>query len=132
MTHFWLLVFGFTDFVIVPFFVTNTSIWYTLDHKQMKPDSPKGNQPWVFIGRTDAEAEGPVFGPPDMKSRFIGKDPDAEKDWGQEEEKGVTENKMGGWHHWLNGPEFEQAPEDGGQRSLVCCSPWGHTKSDTT
>ena len=83
-------MFGFTDFVIVPFFVTNTSIWYTLDRKEMKPDSPKGNQPWVFIGRTDAEAEGPIIWSPDAKSQFIGKDPHGRKDWGQE--KGATED----------------------------------------
>ena len=75
--------------------------------------------------RTDAEAEAPILGPPDMKSQLIGKDPDAGKDWGQE--KGVTEDEMVGWHHLLNEHEFEQTPGDSeGQGSLVCCSPWDH------
>ena len=86
--------------------------------------SPKGNQPWIFTGRTDAEVEAPVFWPHNAKSLLIGKDPDAEKDWGQEE-KGMTENEMVGWHHWLNGHEFEHAlGDDEGQGSLDCCSPW--------
>ena len=90
------------------------------------------HQPWVFIGRTDAEAEALTLRAPDAKSPLIRKDPDAGKDWRQEE-KGVTEDKMVGWHHQLNGYEFEQTPGDGeGQGSLVCCSPWGHRESDTT
>ena len=77
----------------------------------------------VFIGRTDAEAAAPILWPPDVMSQFVGKDPDAGKDWRQE--KGVREDEMVGWHHWLNGHEFEQAPGDGErQGSLVCCSPW--------
>ena len=93
-----------------------------LDSKEIKPVNPKGNQPWVFIGWTDAKAEAPVLSPPDAKNQLIGKDPDAEKDWGQEE-KGVIEDKMVGWHHRLNGHEFEQTPGDSeGQGSLVCCS----------
>ena len=91
---------------------------------------PKGNQSWIFIGRTEAEAEAPILWPPDVKSWLIGKDPDAEKDWGQEE-KGVTEGEMVGWHHQLNGHGFEQAPGDG-QGSLVCCSPWCPKELDTT
>ena len=88
-----------------------------LDSK-IKPVNPKGNQPWIFIGRTDAEA--PILWPPDAKSWFIGKDPDTGKDCRQKE-KGVTE--MIGWHHQLNGHEFEQTPEvSGGQKSLACCS----------
>ena len=83
-----------------------------LDCKEIKPVNPKGNQPWVFIRRTDAEAETPVFWPPDVKSWLIRKDPDAGKDWRQEE-KGMTEDEMVGWHHQLNGHEFEQAPGDG-------------------
>ena len=84
----------------------------------------KGNQSWIFTGRTDAEAETPVLWPPDAKNWLIGKDPDAGKDWGQEE-KGTTEDEMAGWHHWLDGYEFEQTPGDGGgQGSLVPCSPW--------
>ena len=86
----------------------------------------------MFIGRTDAEAEAPILWPPDVKSPLIGKDPDAGKDRGQEE-KGTTEYQMVGWHHQLNGQEFEQAPGDSdGQGSLACCSPWGHKESDST
>ena len=96
----------------------------------VKPVNPKGSQPWIFIGRTDAEAEAPIFWPRDVKSQFIGKDPDAGKNWGQEEE-GTIEDEIIGWHHWLNGHEFEQAPGDGeGQGSLVYCSPWGLKESD--
>ena len=93
-----------------------------LDCKEIKPVNAKVNQPWMFIGRTDAAA--PTFWPPDAKSPLFGKDPDAGKDWGQEG-KGVIEDEMIGWHHWLNGHEFEQALGDGeGQGSLVCCSRW--------
>ena len=74
--------------------------------KEVKPVNPKGDQSWIFIGRTDAEAETPIYWPPDVKNWLIGKDPDAGKDWGQEE-KGMTKHKMVGWHHWLNGHEFE-------------------------
>ena len=101
-----------------------------LDYKEIKPVNPKGNQSWVFTGRTDAEA--PILWPPDPKNWLIGKDPDAGKDWRQEE-KGMTENEMVGWHHRLNGHEFEQAPGVGDrQGSLACCSPWGHKEADTT
>ena len=103
-----------------------------LDSKATKPDNPKGNKPWVFIGRTYAEAEALILWPPDAKSQLIGKDPDAGKDWGQEE-KGTTEDKMVGWHTWLNRLEFEQTLGDSkGQGSLECCSPWGHKELDTT
>ena len=96
----------------------------------IKPVNPKGNQPWIFTARTDAEA--PILWPPDVKSRLTRKDPDAGKDWGQEE-KEMTEDEMTGWHHRLNGDEFEQIPGDGeGQGSLACCSPWGCKESDTT
>ena len=96
-----------------------------------KSVNPKGNQPWIFIGRTDAEAEVPILGPPDVKSWLTGKDPDAAKDWGQE--KGTTEDEMVGWHHRLNGHQFEQALGVGdGQGSLGCCSPWGRKEFDTT
>jgi len=78
-----------------------------LDRKEIKLVNPRGNQLWIFIGRMDAEAEAPVLWPPDSKSWLIGKDPDAGKDWGQEE-KGAAEDEMVGWHHWLNGHEFEQ------------------------
>ena len=104
----------------------------SLDCKEIKPVNPKGYQSWIFIGRTDAEAEVPILWPPDAKNWLIRKDPDAGKDWGQEV-KGTTEDKMVGWHCQLNGHEFEQAPGDGdGQGSLECCSPWGHKQSDTT
>ena len=87
---------------------------------------------WIFFGRTDAQAEAPMHWPPDVKSWLIRKDPDAGKDWRQEE-KGPTEDEMVGWHHQLNGHEFEQALGVGdGQGGLVCCSPWGHKESDTT
>ena len=103
-----------------------------LDSKEIKPVNPKGNQSWIFIGRTDAEAEAPIFWPPDAKSQFIGKDPDAGEDWGQEEEK-ATEDEMVGWHHPLNGHEFEQIQGDcEGQGSLACCSPWGHKEYNTS
>ena len=100
--------------------------------KEIKLVNPKGNQPWMFIGRTGAKAEAPILWPPDVKNWFIGKDPDAEKDWGQEE-KGAAEDEMVGWHHWLHGHESEQAPGDReGQGSLASCSPWGHGELDTT
>ena len=103
-----------------------------LDYKEIKPVHPKGNQPWIFIGRTDAEAEAPILRLLDVKNWPIIKDPDAEKYWRQEE-KGTTEDEMVGWHHRLDGHEFEQAPGAGdGQGGLACCSPWGHKKSDTT
>ena len=91
---------------------------------------PKGSQPWISIGRTDAEVEVPIIWPPDSKSRLTGKDPEPGKVWGQEEKR-TTENEMVGWHHWLNGNEFQQTPGDGeGQGSLTCCSPRG-AKSPT-
>ena len=96
-----------------------------LDCKVVKPVNPKGNQSWIIIRRTDSEGETPILWLPDVKNWLFGKDPDAGKDWGQEE-KGITEDKMVGWHHWLDGYEFEQAPEVGdGQGSLACCSLWG-------
>ena len=89
--------------------------------------NPKGNQSWLFIGRTDAEA--PILWPPDAKNLLVGKDPDAGKDWRQEE-KGTTEDEMVGWHHRLDGHEFEQAPGVGdGQGSLACYSPWDHKET---
>ena len=102
-----------------------------MDCKEIKPVNPKGNQPWTFIGRTDAEVEAPTLWPPDTKNWLTGKDPDAGKD--RKQEKEMTEDEMVGWHHWLNGHESEQAPGDGeGQGSLVCCSPFGQKESDTT
>ena len=103
-----------------------------LDSREIEPVNPKGNQSWIFIGKTDAEAEAPVLWPPDANSQLIGKDPDASKDWRQEE-KGTTEDKVVGWHHEFNGHEFEQTLRDcEGQGSLVCCSPWGQKESDMT
>ena len=102
----------------------------TLDSKEIEPVNPKGNQPWILIGRTYAVA--PILWPPDAKNQLFGKDSDARKDWGQEED-GVTEEKMIGWHHWLNGHEFEQTPGDSeGQGSLACCRLQGRQESDTT
>ena len=103
-----------------------------LDCKEIQPVHPKGNQSWIFIGRTDAEAEAPIIWPPDAKSWLIRKDSDAGKDRRQKE-KGMTEDKVVGWHHRLNGQEFEQALWVGdGQGGLVCCSPWGCKELDTT
>ena len=103
-----------------------------LDCKEIQPVHPKGNQSWVFIGRTDAEAETPIFWPPDAKSWLIWKDPDAVKDW-RREEKGMTEDEMVGWHHQFNGHEFEPAPGVGdGQGCLACWDSWGRKESDTT
>ena len=99
-----------------------------LDCKEIQPIHPKGNQAWIFIGRTETEAEAPIFWPPDVKSRLIRRD-DAGKDWRQ---KRTTEDEMVGWHHRLNGHEFEQVLRDSeGQGSLVCCSPWGFKESDS-
>ena len=103
-----------------------------LDCKEIQLVHPKGNQSWIFTGRTDAEAEAPILWPPGMKSQLIGKDPDAGQDWTQEE-KGEIEDKMVGWHHWLDGCESEWTLGDGDrQGSLVCCDSWGRTESDTT
>ena len=103
-----------------------------LDYKEIQPVHPKGGQSWVFIGRTDVEAETPILGPPDAKNWLIGKYPDARKDWRQEK-KGTTEDEMVGWHHQFDGREFEQAPGVGdGQGSLACCNSWGRKESDTT
>ena len=102
------------------------------DCKEIQPVRPKEDQSWVFIGRTDAEVATPVLWPPHAKSWLTGKDPDAEKDWRQEE-KGMTENEMVGWHHQLNGHEFGWTPGVGdGQEGLACCGLWGLKESDTT
>ena len=112
--------------------VLDKSLESPLELKKIKPVYPKENQPWVFIGRTDTEAEGPILWLPDVKNWLVWKDPDVGKDQRQEE-KGMTEDDMIGWHHRLNGHEFEQAPGVGdGQQSLACCSSWGHQESDTT
>ena len=103
-----------------------------LDRKETKPVNLKWNQSWISIGRTDVEAEVPILWPPNMRNWLIGKDTDSGKDWRQEE-KGTTEVEMVGWHHQLNGQEFEQAPGVGdGQGSLSCCSPWHCKECSTT
>ena len=103
-----------------------------LDCKEIQPVHPKGDQSWVFIGRTDVEAETPILWPPDVKNWLIWKDPDAGKDWGQEE-KGTTEDEMAGWHHWLNGHEFGWTLGVGDElRDLVCCDSWGRKEFDKT
>ena len=103
-----------------------------LDCKEIQPVHPEGDQSWVFIGRTDAETETPVLGPPHAKSWLIGKNPDAGRDWGQEE-KGMTEDEMAGWHHRLDGREFEETLGVGDwQGGLECCGSWGRKESDTT
>ena len=103
-----------------------------LDCKEIKPVNCKGNESWLFIGRTDAEAEVPILWPPDAKNWLIAKDPDAGKYWRQEE-KGMREDEMVGWCHRMNGHEFEQVPGvTDGQKSLACCSPQGSKESDMT
>ena len=102
-----------------------------LDCKEIQPVHPKGDQSWVFIGRTDTEAETPVLWPPHVNSWLIGKDPDAGKYWGQE--KGTTEDEMVGWYHWLDGHGFGWTPGVGdGQGGLACCGSWGRKELDTT
>ena len=103
-----------------------------LDSKEIQPVNTKGSQHWIFIGRTNSETEALILWPPDAKNWLIGKDPDSGKDWRQEE-KGKTEDKVVGWHHRLNGHEFEHTLVDSeGQERLVCYSPWGHKELDTT
>ena len=100
--------------------------------KEIKPVNPKGNQSWIFTGRTDAEVEVQIVWPLDVKNWLLRKDPDAGKDWRQDE-KGITEDEVVGWHHLLNGHEIEQMPGDGeGKGNLECYSPWGHKESKTT
>ena len=103
-----------------------------LDSKEIKAAHPKGNQPWILIGRTDAEAEAPILWTPHVKNWLIGKDSDAGRDW-EQEEKGTTQDEMAGWLHGLDGPESEWTPGVGdGQGSLVCCDSWGRKESDMT
>ena len=110
--------------------VLEKSLESPLDSKEIKPVNPKGNQSWIFIRKIDAEAETPILWPPYVKSWLIRKDPDAGKDWRQEE-KGMTEDEMVWCYHWLDGNEFEQTPGNSeGQGSLECCSPLGCKESD--
>ena len=103
-----------------------------MDCKEIQPVHPKGDQSWVFIGKTDAEAETLILWPPHAKSWLIGKDPDAGRDWGQEE-KGTTEDERDGWHHRFDGREFEWTPGVGdGQGGLACCDSWHRKELDTT
>ena len=106
--------------------------WSPLDCKEIQPVHSEGDQPWDFFGRNDAKAKTPVLWPPHAKSWLIGKDSDAGRAWGQEE-KGMAEDEMAGWHHWLDGREFEWTPGVGdGQGGLACCNSWGRNESDTT
>ena len=103
-----------------------------LDCKEIQPAHPKGDQSWMFIGRNDVEVDTRILWLPDVNRWLIWKDPDAGKDWGQEE-KGTTEDEMAGWHHQLNGHEFGLTPGVGnGQGGLACCSPWDCKESDRT
>ena len=103
-----------------------------LDSKEIQTVHPKGNQSLMFFGRTDAKAETPILWPRHVKSWLIGKDPDAGRDW-EQEEKGMTEDEMAGWHDWLNGHEFEWTLRVGdGQGGLACYDSWGRKESDTT
>ena len=112
--------------------VLEKTLEHPLDCKEIQPVYPKGDQSWVFIGRTEAEAETPILWPPDVKDWLIGKDPDAGKDWRQEE-KGMTEGEMVRWHHQLNGHEFGWTLGVGDrQGGLLCCDSWGCKESDTT
>ena len=106
--------------------------WDPLDYKEIQPVHSKGDQSWVFIGRNDAKAETLILWPPHAKSWLTGKDPDEGRDWGQEK-KGMTEDEMAGWHHQLDGHEFEWILGVGdGQGGLACCDSWGRKESDTT
>ena len=110
-SHVWMWQLGYKEGWLLRFWcfqsvVLEKTLESPMDYKEIKPVHPKGNQFWIFLRRTDAEAEAPILWPPDVKSWLIGKDPDAGKDWGQEFKR-VTDDEMVGWHHWLNGQEFE-------------------------
>ena len=114
-------------------FFQENNVESPLDYKEIQPVHPNGDQPWVFIGRTDAEAETPILWPLHVKSWLIGKDCDAGRDWGKEEKGMMTEDEMVGWHCQLNGHEFEWTPGVGdGQGGLACCCPWGCKEMDMT
>ena len=124
------------DFCVPPHLkiVSNTHICYSwlFTFHFVLPHTNSKIQSWVFIGRTDAEAETPILWPPHAKSWLVGKDPDAGRDWGQEE-KGMTEDEMAGWHHWLDAHEFGWTPGvHDGKGGLACCDSWGHKESNTT
>ena len=124
-----LLIYNFAEFLSSSGF---NSLFVDLHYKEIQPVHSEGDQPWDFFRRNDAKAETAVLWPPHAKSWLIGKDSDAGRDWGQEE-KGTTEDEMAGWHHWLNGREFEWTPRVGdGQGGLACCDSWGHKESDST
>ena len=119
-------------FIIYHYWVLEKTLESPLDGKEIQPVHSKGDQPWVFFGRTDAKAETPVLWPPDAKSWLIGKDSDAGRDWAQEE-KGTTEDEMAGWHHRLDRSEFEWTLRVGdGQGGLACCDSQGCKEPDTT
>ena len=112
--------------------VLEKSLESPLDCKEIQPVHPKGDQSWIFFGRTDVEAKTPMLWPPDAKNWLTGKDPDAGKDWRQEE-KGTTEDDVSGWHHRLDGHELEWTSGVGdGRGGLAWCGPWGCKESDTT
>ena len=112
--------------------VAGETSWESLGQQRHQPVNPKENQPWIFIGRTVAEAGAPLLWPPDVKSPLIRKDPGAGQDWKQEE-KETTEDETAGWHHWLNGREFEWTPGVGERQwGLACCDSWGHKELHTT
>ena len=128
------MIFGFEGWVTNWYFqiiVLEKTLQSSLDSKVTKPVNPKGNQLWIFVGRTDAKAETPTLWPPDVKRWITGKDCDAGEN--ERQKKGAARDDMVGWHHWLNGHEFEQTPGDSeGQGSLASCGPWGHKELDTT
>ena len=116
----------------IKYLVLEKTLESPLECKEVQLIHSEGDQPWDFFGRNDAKAETPVLWPPHVKSWLIGKDSEAGRDWGQEE-KGMTEDEMPGWHHWLNGCESEWTPGVGdGQGGLVCRDWWGRKESDTT
>ena len=112
--------------------ILEKSLESPLDCKEIQPIHPKGNHSWIFIGRTDTKAESPILWPHDAKNWLFWKDPDAGKDW-KWEKKGTIEDEMVGWHHWLDGHEFEQTPGVGDrQGGLACCKTWGYKESNMT